>query len=119
MAAPNLASPTTISGKTAVLAVGTSYATVIANSAASGKLIRVTGVWAANVDGTNSADITLSFQRSSTDWEIAPAIPVAAQKALVPVARDIALNLEEGDTLRAKASAASDITIVCSYEEIS
>jgi hypothetical protein len=51
MTAPNLKSPTTITGKTARYAVTASLASVLANGAASGKVLKINSIFCANVDG--------------------------------------------------------------------
>jgi hypothetical protein len=55
--------------------------------------------------------------RSSTAYPIASTISVPADATLDIMSK--AIYLEEGDTLRCTASAAGDLTAVCSYEEIS
>lgn len=119
MAAPNLKAPTTITGKTARYAVTTSLANALANSAASGKVLKVNSVYCANVDGANNADISLSIYNGTTDFYIAKTISVPADATQVLVTRDAYIYLEEGDSLRAVASAASDLELVIGYEEIS
>ena len=117
MAAPNIVNVTTITGKTAVVAVGTSATTVVANSAASNKVLKINALYVANVDGTSNAEITIDIFRSSTAYRIANTIVVPADSTLDVITK--AIYLEEGDTLRATANAAGDLEVVCSYEEIS
>ena len=116
MAAPNIVNVTTITGKTAVQAVGTSATAIVTNSAASGKVFKVNALYVSNVDGTNNADITVDIFRSSTAYRIASTVVVPADGALDVITK--AFYLEEGDTLRLTASAAGDLEAVCSYEEI-
>ncbi len=49
MAAPNIVDVTTIIGKTAVQAVGTSATAIVTNSAASGKVLKVNALYVSNV----------------------------------------------------------------------
>lgn len=119
MAAPNLKNPTTITGKTARYAVTASLAAALANSAASGKVFKINSVYCANVDGVNNADISLSIYNGTTDFYLAKTISVPADATQVLVTRDAYIYLEEGDSLRAVASAASDLELVIGYEEIS
>jgi hypothetical protein len=116
MAAPNIPAMSSCYGKTAVLAVTTSATAIVTNSAGSGKVLRVVGLWISNVDGTNAADITVDLFRSSTAYRLASTISVPADATLDVLNRP--LYLEEGDTLRLTASANSDLEGVCSYEEI-
>jgi hypothetical protein len=119
MAAPNLKSPTTITGKTIGYAVTTSMAAALSNSAASGKVLKVNSVYCANVDGTAAADITLQHWDGTTGYEVAHTITVPADATQVLISRDAYVYLEEGQSLRAQASAAGDLELVISYEDIS
>lgn len=119
MAAPNLLAPTTITGKTAVQAIGTSASAIVSNSAGSGKLLRIVSLIIANVDGAVSADVTVDHYRSSTARHIAKTVAVAADQSLTIIDRENAIYLEEGDDLRLTASASGDLEAVCSYEEVS
>lgn len=117
MAAPNIVNVATITGKTAVQAVGTSATAIVTNSAASGKVFKINALYVSNVDGTNNADITVDLFRSSTAYRIAFTVVVPADASLDVISK--AIYLEEGDSLRLTANAASDLEAVCSYEEIS
>lgn len=117
MAAPNIVNVATITGKTAVQAVGTSATAIVTNSAASGKVFKVNALYVANIDGTNAADITVDLFRSSTAYPITSTVQVPADSTLDIMSK--AIYLEEGDALRCTASASGDLVAVCSYEEIS
>ena len=117
MAAPNIVNVATITGKTAVQAVGTSATAIVTNSAASGKVFKVNALYVSNVDGTNNAEINVDIYRSSTAYHIGKTIVVPADATLDVISK--AIYLEEGDSLRLTANAASDLEAVCSYEEIS
>ena len=117
MAAPNIINVTTIIGKTAVQAVTTSATAIVSNSAASGKVFKVNALYVSNVDGTNNADINVDIFRSSVAYHIGKTIVVPADATLDIISKPI--YLEEGDSLRLTANAASDLEAVCSYEEIS
>jgi hypothetical protein len=119
MAAPNLKTPTTITGRTDGYAVTTTLAAALSNSAGSGKVLKVNSVYCANVDGAASADIDLTYYNGTTDFYLAKTIAVPADATQVLVTREAPIYLEEGDSLRAKASAASDLELVISYEDIS
>lgn len=117
MAAPNVVNVATITGKTAVQAVGTSATAIVTNSAASGKVLKINALYVSNVDGTNNADLNVDFYRSSTAYHLAKTVTVPADATLDVISKPI--YLEEGDSLRLTANAASDLEAVCSYEEIS
>jgi hypothetical protein len=117
MAAPNIVNVSTITGKTAVQAVGTSATAIVTNSASSGKVFKINALYVSNVDGSNNAEVNVDLFRSSTAYHIAKTIVVPADASLDVLSKPI--YLEEGDSLRLTANAASDIEAVCSYEEIS
>ncbi len=117
MAAPNIVSVATLTAKTAVQAVGTSATAIVSNSASSGKVIKINALYISNVDGTNNAEINVDLFRSSTAYHIAKTVVVPADATLDVISK--AIYLEEGDSLRLTANAASDLEAVCSYEELS
>ena len=119
MTAPNLKSPTTITGKTARYAVTASIAAALSNASSSGKVLKINSILCANVDGTNAADISVSIYDGSTDRYIAKVISVPAKATQILCAKDTYFYLEEGDSIRAVASAASDLELVIGYEDIS
>lgn len=124
MAAPNIASPTTITGKTAVVNLSTTSATaVVSNAASSGKVFKVNTLIVSNVDGTNNANITISYYSQDdiggTATEIVSTVSVPADSTLVVIGKDTYIYLEEDRSLGATASAANDLKVICSYEEIS
>jgi hypothetical protein len=117
MAAPNIVNVATITGKTAVQAVGTSATAIVTNSASSGKVFKVNALLVSNVDGSATAEITVDLYRSSTAYHLAKTVVVPADATLDVLSK--AIYLEEGDSLRLTANAASDLEAICSYEEIS
>ena len=116
MTAPNIVNVSGITGKTAIVNPTTSGDTILTNSASSNKVYKVNFLTVANVDGSSSADITISFVRSSTDYPIVSTVTVDNDATLELLNKSI--YLEEGDSLKATASANGDLTIVCSYEII-
>jgi len=118
MAAPNLKSPTTIIGKTARYAVGSGLATAI-SGVPSGSVYKINSIFCANVDGTNPADISVSIYDGSTDRYLAKTIAVPADATQIISTKDTYFYLEEGDSIRAVANAASDLELIIGYEEIS
>lgn len=117
MAAPNVVNVATITGKTAVQAVGTSATAIVTNSAASGKVVKINALYVSNVDGTSNAEINVDLYRSTTAYHIAKTVVVPADATLDVISK--AIYLEEGDSLRLTANASGDLEAVCSYEEIS
>lgn len=124
MAAPNIVNVGTIVGKTAVVDLSTTNATaVVSNPASSGKVFKVNSIIVANVDGTNAANITISYYSQDdiggTATQIASTISVPADATLVVVDKNTAVYLEEDRSIGAVAGSANDLKVICSYEEIS
>jgi hypothetical protein len=124
MAAPNLLSPSTINGKTTFVALTTTSATsVLSNAAASNKVLKVNSLVVSNVDGTNSAAITISVYSAAalggTPYRIASTVTVPADASIVVIDKTSPIYLEENMSIGATASVASDLEVVCSYEDIS
>lgn len=117
MAAPNIVSVATITGKTAVQAVPATATAIITNAAGSGKVIKVNALYVGNVDTATAYDLTVDLYRSTVAYRLAPTISVAAKSTMDVFSK--AIYLEEGDTLRLTASSASKLEAVASYEEIS
>ena len=119
MAAPNVVNVTSITGKTQGSALTTSNADQIV--CATDKLVKVNSIIVANVDGTNAADVDVSFVDSSSGnlvLHLAKAVTIPAKSTLVVLGKDAPIYLEEGDKIQAKASAAGDLEIVLSFEEL-
>lgn len=120
MTAPNIVNVATITGKTTGAALGTTLTTsLLANSASSGKVFKINTVIVANVDGANAADATIEYYDGTTGYKLANTISVPADSTLIVLSKDTAIYLQEGESIRGGASAASDLECVISYEEIS
>jgi hypothetical protein len=117
MAAPNLVNMTTLTGKTAVMAVTTSATALIANSSGSGKVLKVDELLVTNINGSTNASVNVDIYRSSTAYRIAYLMTVPAGATLDIISNRI--YLEEGDSLRLTASSNSYLEAVASYEDIS
>lgn len=118
MAAPNIVSVTSLTGRTAVQSIGITAAAIITNAAASGLSYKINSLIVSNIDGINAADITVYLQRSAVSYHLASTIAVPADSSLVIINKENSLYLEEGDELFCLASAAGDLQAVCSYEII-
>ena len=124
MAAPNIVNVSTITGKTAVVDLSTTNATaVVSNAASSGKVFKINSLYVSNVDGSSAAEITVSIYSEDdiggTATEIASTITVPADATVVIIDKNSSIYLEEDKSIGATASSASDLKVVCSYEEIS
>ena len=122
MAAPNIVNVTSILGKTAYDAdVATSQSATLTNAASSNKLLKINTIIAANIDGTNAADITVYVTTAGATtalYHLAKTITVPADSSLVITSKDTSFYLEEDRAIRAVASAAGDISLMISYEEL-
>ena len=124
MAAPNIVNVSTITGKTAYLALAdTSATTLLSNAAASGKVFKVNTIVVANVDGTSTANISVDLNSAAsgggTGYALASTIDVTADSTLVVVDKTSSFYLEEDRSIVVTASAGGDLEVTCSYEEIS
>ena len=119
MAAPNIKAPTTVTGKTARYAVTASLGAALSNAASSGKVLKINSIFCANVDGATSADISVSIYDGVNDRYIGKTIPVPANATQILSTKETYFYLEEGDSIRAIASAAGDLELVIGYEDIS
>jgi hypothetical protein len=124
MTAPNIVNVTTITGKSAVVDLTTTSATaVVSNAAASGKVFKINSLVVSNVDGTNAADITVSYYSEDdiggTATQIVSTISVPADSSLVVIDKNTSIYLEEDRSIGATASAANDLKVLVSFEEIS
>ena len=123
MAAPNIVNVTTIIGKTSVVNLTTTNATlVVENPAASGKVFKINSLYVSNVDGAANAEITVSLYSEDniggTATQFVSTVTVPADATLVVISKDTAIYLEEDKSIGATAGAANDLKIICSYEEI-
>ena len=123
MAAPNIVNVTSIIGITTAVGLSTTAVTTfLSNADASGKVLKINTVVAAGI-GTGSGNITVKYHLAAagagTSIALANTIAVPTGASLVIIGKDNPIYLEEDRSLTAQASAANNIAIVCSYEDIS
>ena len=118
MANPNIVNVANIYGKTAVASLTTSYVTILANAAASGKILKVNTLLVSNI-GSAVEETNVRINRGGVSYWTASGMAVPQGSALVLVSKDTAIYLEEGDDLMASAGSNSALQITISYEEIS
>ncbi len=131
MAAPNILGLTTATGKTTYLTPSATTAVVLLpNAASSGKVFKINQILAANVNGTNAVDCTVSIYTNGavaqgsapsggTAYPIASTISVPADASLIVVDKTTQIYLEEGTSIIVTSGTASGITYSVSYEELS
>jgi hypothetical protein len=131
MANPNIAALTTLTGNTTYLTPsGTTAVVLLPNAASSGQVFRINQLVAANVDGTNAVDVTVSIYTNGavaqgsapsggTAFPIASTIAVPADASLIVVDKTTAIYLQEDTSITVTSGTASKITYSISYEVIS
>ena len=131
MAAPNIASLTTITGKTTYLTPsGTTAVVLLTNASNSNTVLKINQIVVANVDGTNAVDATVSIYTNGavaqgsapsggTAFPIASTISVPADASLIVVDKTTAIYLEENTCISVTSGTASKLTFSVSYELMS
>lgn len=124
MAAPNIVSVATITGKTGYATPSnTSENVLLANAASSGKVYKINSIIAANIDGTSAYDATVGINSAAggggTTYKIVSTVSVPADASLIVTDKSTAFYLEEDKSIVVQTSTASKITYTVSYEEIS
>ena len=131
MAAPNIASLTTITGKTTYLTPGGTTAVVLLpNAASSNTVLKINQIVAANVNGSAAVNATVSLYTNGsvaqgsaptggTAFPIASAISVPANASLIVADKTTGIYLEEGMSIVVTSGTASGITYSVSYEIMS
>lgn len=126
MANPNIVNVTNILGNTSTNLISSTadpFATALVNNAASsGKVYKINSIIVANVDGSAAADITIKIfsedDLGGTGTAIASTISVPADASLVVIDKTTSFYLLEDKSIGATASAANDLVVTCSWEEI-
>jgi len=128
VAAPNIASLTTITGKTTYFTpTGTTAVVLLPNAAASNNVLKINQIVVANIDGTNAVDATVSLYTNGavaqgsapsggTAFQIASTVSVPADASLIVVDKTTGLYLEEGTSISITSGTASKLTFSVSYE---
>ena len=131
MANPNLLAATTASGTTTYYTPsGTSAVVLLANAASSGQVFKINQIVAANVNGTNAVDCTVSIYTNGavaqgsapsggTAYPIVSTVSVPADASLIVVDKTTAVYLMEGTSITVTSGTGSGITYSISYEVIS
>jgi len=123
MAAPNLFAATTATGKTAYITpANTSANVLLANSAASNKVLKINMINVSNVDGTNAFNATVSLNTTAagggTTYQIASTVSVPANASLLVSDKASTFYLEEDKSILVTSSSANKLVFTVSYEEI-
>lgn len=119
MSAPNIVAVSNIIGNTGALQVTASPLAVVTNNTSSGKVYKINCLIVSNTDSANNATLTVDLYRSSVAYPLINQVLVPINTSFTPIDKQLCLYLLEGDTIRVTANAASRLTAVCSWEEIS
>ena len=130
MSSPNIVAVTSIYGTTTYLTPsGTTAVVLLPNAAASGTVLKINQIVAANVDGTNAVNTTVSLYSNGavaqgsapsggTAYPIVSTVSVPANASLIVVDKTTAIYLMEGQSISVTSGTASKITYSISYEVI-
>jgi len=123
MANPNIVNVAAIYGNSSQVSLTTTSATsLVSNAASSGKVYKINSITVANVDGTNAADITISVYSAAalggTAYPIVSTVSVPADATLIVTDKTTSFYLKENQSVGATAGTASDLVVICSWEEI-
>ena len=131
MSSPNIAAVTSIIGTTTYYTPsGTTAVVLLPNAAASGTVLKINQIVAANVNGTNAVNATVSLYTNGavaqgsapaggTAYPIVSTVSVPANASLIVTDKTTAIYLMEGTSITVTSGTASGITYSISYEVIS
>lgn len=116
MAAPNIVAVANILGKTSGQAIGTAATAVVSNAAASNKVFKVNALYVSNITTVNGWVTIDVFKNNATPFRLGFQVVVPVNATLDVLSKPI--YLEENDSIRLTANAASTLEAVVSFEEI-
>ena len=119
MANPNIVQVQTINGNTQVANITTSATAIVTNTSGSGKVYKINGILVTNIDGTNTATLTVDLYRDSVAYVMTSNVAITTNTTYTPIDKTLSLYLLEGDSLRVTANANSRLQAVATWEEIS
>jgi galactokinase len=122
MAAPNVAGTATeVYLRTVTIPVGTatgsSATLVLANGSASSAVLEINSLTVNNIDGVNSADVSVLRFVGTNSTQLYTTISVPADASLRVVDGTAKLVLPEDHTIRVFANATGDLTVDVAYVE--
>ena len=129
MANPNLINVSSVLGANAGFNL-TNTATATLITVAADKLVKINRISVANVDGTNAATVDcfvdgmgsgstgVTTTGADATVYLAKTITVPADTTLVVLGKDSPIYLEESYEINPRAGAASEATLIISYEEM-
>jgi hypothetical protein len=122
MAAPNVAGTATeVYLRTVTIPVGTatgsSATLVLANGSASSAVLEISSLTVNNIDGVNSADVSVLRFVGTNSTQLYTTISVPADASLRVVDGTAKMVLPEDHTIRVFANATGDLTVDVAYVE--
>lgn len=131
MANPNIVNVSAMYGTTTYLTPSSTSAVVLlANTAASGTVMRINEICAANIHATQAVNVTVSIYTNGavvqgsapsggTAYPICSITPVPVNVTLVAVDKTTPIYLQEGTSISVTSGTASSVAYTVSYELIS
>lgn len=131
VANPNILNITTITGITTALTPSTTTNVVLlANTTSSNKVFKINTLVAANIDGANAIDCTVTLYSNGAQAQgsapsggavvatLASTISVPADASLIVIDKSTGIYLQENVSVVVTSGVASKINYVVSYEEM-
>ena len=123
MSAPNLKNMSTVTGKSAAVALtGTNNVLLLSNSSSSNKLLKTSTLIISNTDGATPADINLYYHSqasgSGTANDLFRNITVDNKTSITLLDKNESIYIEEDRSLTLVASTGNILKAFISYEEI-
>jgi len=131
VSSPNIVNVTSIVGTTTYYTPsGTTAVVLLANAAASGTVMKINQIVAANVNGSSAVNATVSIYSNGavaqgsapsggTAYPVCSVISVPSNASLIVTDKTTAIYLMEGTSISVTSGTASGITYSVSYELIS
>ena len=123
MANPNIVNVSAIYANTHFLTPANTAAQVLlSNAASSGLVYKINNIIAANVDGTNAVDATVTINSAAsgggTAFPIVSTVSVPADASLIVVDKTTAIYLMENQSIVVTSGTSSKIAYTISYESL-
>ena len=118
MAVPNILAAANITAKTAGQAATTTMSNVVVNSVGSSTVVKINSLVVSNYTASAIGTFVDIYRSGSVLTLMAGNISVPAYSTMVVIAKDMAVYLEENDSIRANTTAATSAYITSSYEII-
>jgi len=123
MANPNIVNVSAIYANTHFLTpANTAPQVLLSNAASSGLVYKINNIIAANVDGTNAVDATVTINSAAsgggTAFPIISTVSVPADASLIVVDKTTAIYLMENQSILVTSGTSSKIAYTISYESL-